>query len=230
MKAPRQPAIQTRKRLLDAAGEVFAERGYREATIAEICCRARVNIAAVNYHFRNKENLYVEAWRRLFLKSLEEHPPDGGVRPDAPAEERLHGHILALIKRIADLRNKEFHFVQREFASPTGLLEEVMKREVVPLRQRTEALVRELLGPDASNRDIQFCEMSIINQCINPMVIGRPGQRASNIRHPLIRELELFADHVVQFSIAGIRARRRSTESTQAAYSRKKPNDKLTTL
>jgi TetR/AcrR family transcriptional regulator, regulator of cefoperazone and chloramphenicol sensitivity len=229
MEAPRKPAIQTRKRLLDAAGEVFAERGYREATIAEICCRARVNIAAVNYHFRNKESLYTEAWRSLFLKSLKEHPPDGGVGPNAPAEERLHGHILALIRRIADVRNKEFHFVQREFANPTGLLEEVIKKEIVPLQQRTEALVRELLGPFASNRNVQFCEMSIISQCISPVVIGRPGQRRNNIRQPLIRDLEVYADHVVQFSIAGIRALRGSAESIQAAQSRKKQSQKLKT-
>ena len=55
-----------RSDLLKVACKVFADKGYRKATIAEICKRAGVNIAAVNYYFRSKERLYVEAWRAAF--------------------------------------------------------------------------------------------------------------------------------------------------------------------
>ena len=41
-------AAGTRRRLLEAAGEVFAEHGFRAATVQEICRRADANIAAVN--------------------------------------------------------------------------------------------------------------------------------------------------------------------------------------
>ena len=47
----------TRQRVLEAAGEVFAERGFRAATVREICQRAKANLAAVNYHFGDKERL-----------------------------------------------------------------------------------------------------------------------------------------------------------------------------
>ena len=222
MKIPREDAVKTQRNLLDAAGEVFAEKGYRDATIAEICGRAGTNVAAVNYHFGSKESLYIEAWRGAFLESLKAHPPDGGVRADAPPEERLRGHVIATIRRLSDKNNKEFWFVQREFASPTGLLEEVMREEIQPLRQRTESLVRELLGPKAAKRNVEFCEASIISQCVNPMVVGRQaGDKTPGKGGPLkIQNMEAYAEHVVIFSLAGLQAVRESIESKQMERSK----------
>ncbi len=65
MKVQRKGGVATRKRLLAAAGRVFKEKGYHGATIAEICRVAEANIAAVNYHFSDKETLYLEAMRLL---------------------------------------------------------------------------------------------------------------------------------------------------------------------
>lgn len=215
MKTSREDAARTRKSLLEAAVEVFAEKGYRDATIAEISGRGGTNIAAVNYHFGNKERLYVEAWRLAFHDSLKAHPPDGGLAENAPPEKRLRAHVEAMVRRMADRNNREFLFIQREFANPTGLLEEVMREEIHTLHKRTERLVRELLGPLASDRDVQFCEMSIISQCINPMVAGRrgAGRGAGKSRPPEIKDLEAYTDHVVKFSLAGIRAVRKCAEA-----------------
>ena len=47
--------------LLDAAGKVFAEKGYDRSTVREICSLAGVNVSAVNYYFGDKERLYIEA-------------------------------------------------------------------------------------------------------------------------------------------------------------------------
>lgn len=197
----------TRQRLLRAACDVFAEKGYREATIAEICERAGANIASVNYHFRDKATLYREAWRNAFIESLKAHPPDGGISPDAPPEDRLRGLIMALIKRISDKNNKEFPIVYRELANPTGLLKEVMEEEIRPIHEKMEGVVRELLGDEATEKEIEFSVISIVSQCITPMLAQRfkKETKEKKGRFPEIDDIDAYAEHVIKFSLAGIK-------------------------
>jgi AcrR family transcriptional regulator len=201
MKTPRECSKKTCKSLLAAAVDVFAGKGYRDATVAEICSLAKANIAAVNYHFRDKENLYREAWRYAFAESIKAHPPDAGVNDDSPPEERLRGQITALLQRISDRNNKEFLIVLKEMANPTGLLHEIMREMLLPLQKRMQATICELLGPGASDMQVQFCEVSIISQCVNPMVLKRKGDRNAP---PGIKNVKAYADHVVKFALAGI--------------------------
>jgi AcrR family transcriptional regulator len=217
MKTRRKGALKTAKSLLAAASEVFAEKGYRDATIAEICERAKANIAAVNYHFGDKETLYTEAWRHSFSESVKAHPPNGGVSDAAPPEERLRGQVTALLRRIADEDNREFFIVQKELANPTGLLNKVMRVELRPLHEKMETLVRELLGPHVSDKQVRFCEISIISQCINPMVVRKSHkERREDKDSPLgVDDIEAYSKHVVKFSLAGIRAIRKEVEKKQ---------------
>jgi AcrR family transcriptional regulator len=214
MNIQRKGAAKTPKSLLAAASVLFAEKGYRDATIAEICERAKANVAAVNYHFGDKETLYKESWRHSFFESVKAHPPDGGVTDDAPPEERLQGSVAALLCRIADEGNREFSIVQKELANPTGLLNEVMQKELRPLQERMESLIRELLGPRASDMQVRFSAISIVSQCINPVVArkGHKGKQEGKDGPPGIDDIEAYANHVVKFSLAGIRAIRDEAE------------------
>lgn len=108
---------------------------------------------------------------------------------------------MALLHRVNDKKNKEFLIVQKEIANPTGLLNESMREMLLPLQKRMQDSIRELIGQQASDMQIQFCEISIISQCINPMVL----RRGDDTDMPSgIKNLKAYADHVVQFSLAGI--------------------------
>lgn len=196
-----------KEKLLAVAGDVFIEKGFRDATVAEICARAGANISAVNYHFGSKEALYQEAWRHSFAESLKNYPLDGGVSDSASAEERLRGQLTSLVRRIADENNKDFFIAQMEMVNPTGLLQEVMQTELIPMRQKTLALVRELLGSEATEQQVHNCEISIISMCVHPMVMQRIARRTEDKGMPaIIEDVSAFADHVVRFALAGIDA------------------------
>jgi AcrR family transcriptional regulator len=116
---------ETRQRLLDAAGEVFAERGFRAATVRDICQRARANIAAVNYHFGDKERLYTAVLRYAFGCALEQYPPLLDLDGDASPEQRLRAFIRSFMLRCLGEGNPAWlgKLMAREMAEPTHALD-----------------------------------------------------------------------------------------------------------
>ncbi len=212
-------AFDTKEKLLRAAVEVFADKGYRDATVADICDRAGANLAAVNYHFHSKENLYVEAWRLAFDKALQAHPPDGGVPPESSVEDRLRGRIASLVKRIMDPDVLIFEIIHKELANPTGLLETVKEESIQPIKTQMNLLVREMLGPKASDMQVELGQMSIMSQCFHVMgrerhrkvISGQPGLLPKHFNFEY--NDEIMINHIFQFSLAGIREMRRQIES-----------------
>jgi TetR/AcrR family transcriptional regulator, regulator of cefoperazone and chloramphenicol sensitivity len=211
MRKQRADGQETRRNLLKSAGEVFAAQGFQEATIAEICRKASANIAAANYHFGNKETLYVECWRFAFEHSLRVYPPDGGVPENAPLEERLRGRILAIMRRVIDPQSHELDIVYKESANPTGLLSEVIPKALEPIFNGLAQIIRELLGTESDERQVRLCLMSIRAQCFGPLMNRRRRQKVDASLRPqpvdlVMEDVEMLADHVTCFSLAGIQA------------------------
>lgn len=208
---------ETRRNLLVAAGKIFACKGFRDTTIAEICQQAAANTAAISYHFGSKEALYVESWRYSFTQSLSLYPPDGGIPADASVEERLRGRILAIMRRIIDPQSHDLDIFHKEMANPTGLLAKAMQESVEKIFKGLTLLVGQLLGKEPHAQEVLFCAMSIRAQCFGPLLLARRRKADQGIPttgiEPLLDDVEQLADHVTRFSLAGIRAFR--THDTQ---------------
>ena len=200
----------TRQRLLAVACGLLAEKGYRQATVTEICRRADANIAAVSYHFGGKEKLYVAAWEHAHRQMLEAHPPDGGVPAEAPPAQRLEGRIRALVRRALDERDVAFRIGEHEMANPTGLLRQVVRAAIAPLRRDTAAVIAELLGPGAYERTVRLCSLSVIAP-IRGLMHRRRMRRHLGGKRRLIEDSEGgLVEHFTAFAFAGIdRIRRR---------------------
>ena len=53
-----RPAEYTRNLIIKAAVSLFAEKGFERSSVRDIVTKARVNQAAINYHFKGKDGLY----------------------------------------------------------------------------------------------------------------------------------------------------------------------------
>jgi len=204
---PERPGVATRDRLLDAAGGIFAERGFANATVREICQRAGANIAAVNYHFGDKRGLYgaVFAYAHDCAGGLEQLQTElATLRP----RDRLRRFIHGMLERQFDEGRPAWHgkLMARELLEPTGVLDQMVERGIRPKQQILSAIVRDLIGQDADPHVVRRCAAGIIGQCVF-LSHARPIlERLDPAMRYTKEEIAQFADHITRFSLRGLAA------------------------
>jgi AcrR family transcriptional regulator len=207
----------TRARLLDAAMRLFTERGFGKVTVRDITTAARANLAAVSYHFRDKAGLYEEVLA-LGLQSAqamnaEVMLPEEGHSP----EERLRYYVRQYLPRIirSDRRGGIYQLLKHEMSDPTPMARTYVRQAIMPRIELLIEIVREMLGETGTDASVQQCVMSIQAQCLfflpDPFkdLVAEGWQPTTDER---IREV---ADHIADFSLAGIRARALDRHATR---------------
>lgn len=201
-----RPRADCHDRILEAAGEIFADCGFRGATIRRICEHAGVNIAAINYYFGGKEKLYSEVLRHWSEYALKKYPLLLGLGEEAPAEEQLKAFVRSLLFRLLD-KGKPAWFgklMAREMTEPTRAFERLVKEIVRPRDRVLASIVKKIVGSPVTEEQIRLCCASIVGQCIyyyNARTIMTKLYRRDVSR---AGEIEQIADHIVQFSLRGL--------------------------
>lgn len=196
----------TRTRLLEEATRLFAERGYRATSVAEICRAAKANVAAVNYYFGGKEKLYDAAWRRAFEKAEALAPLDA-ASPGTSLEEQLFRFVLAILRRTFDDGAGGWFskLLYREMADPTIALERIADEVFEPQTKRLRRLLTKT-RPEADPEVVLRCIHSVIAQCAFYNFGRALRARVTGHDRPSPEEIEALARHVARFSAAGIEA------------------------
>jgi TetR/AcrR family transcriptional regulator, regulator of cefoperazone and chloramphenicol sensitivity len=212
--------LETRTRLLEAAGEIFAEQGFHDATIRDICERAGANVAAVNYHFQSKENLYTSVLRYAYDCMARKFPPTSGLTEDATPGDRLHAFVRAYLLRVFDEGKLAWFgkLISREMAHPTAALDDLVELAIRPQSQILGSIVRDI-APGLDEERTRLCMFSVIGQCLfyfhcRP-VIERLFPQFKDVKP----DIEKIAAHVTTLCQAGIEsvARDASREEKEAS-------------
>jgi TetR/AcrR family transcriptional regulator, regulator of cefoperazone and chloramphenicol sensitivity len=216
-KSPESP---TQERLLEAAGMIFAEHGFQNATVRDICQRAGANIAAINYHFGDKLGLYSAVLRYA-------HTCSGGPRTQADAESpeaSLRAYVHSFVARLLDEGRPAWHakLIAREMVEPTEVLDELVEASIRPNHDALMAIMSRLLGPAASPDIARRCVASVVGQCVfyhhcRPILV-----RLDPTRRFDAAEIERIAEHVVSFTLMGLKAYRVKGMGARAASQRKR--------
>lgn len=195
----------TRQRLLNSAGQIFAEKGFEAASVREICLRAEANIAGVHYHFGDKRQLYVEAVRVAQCAQSDEIPfPEWPA--DMPPTDRLRVFVGTMFERMLDSRRPKWHLqlMLRELAHPTEACEAIVKDYIRPMADKLRSILTDLLPPELDEMERWRMGFSIVGQILF-YYVNRPIVRL--LIGPEAYEqltVETLADHVTRFSLAAI--------------------------
>lgn len=196
----------TRERLIEAAGEMFAELGFHHTTVRQICERAGANIAAVNYHFRDKTGLYTEVVRQS-MRAAHLDAVRAAFDQNAPAEEIMRAVIKTRLESLRGLDLGDWHFriFAHELAKPTPAIDVVVNEAIRPLYLRMCKLIGSLLGLSPDHQKTRLCAQSIIGQILF-YAFARPViSRLSPDMKLTAARVDLIADHITEFSLAYLR-------------------------
>lgn len=91
---------QVRDRILAAAAEVFAEKGFHRATIADVVERSGLSVGAIYTHFKGKDSLFLESCDRLSGEGLAEL--SARLAPLTTTAERLRAAVAYYVESIDD--------------------------------------------------------------------------------------------------------------------------------
>lgn len=194
----------TRCRLIQAAGEIFAEHGFHKASVRQITEKAGVNVAAINYHFRDKAELYASCLRQCRAPDEETIAFD----PSAPPEVRLRAYVDRLVLRLLNPNRPRWHhlLMAREMAEPTAMLDQLVTEDIQPEVRELEATVNELTGGKLTRDRVMMQCFSVISQCLSYLTHRAIQERLYPKFKTKPPTPARIAEHVFAFSLAGIRA------------------------
>ena len=193
----------TKSRLLEGAGEEFAEKGFELARVRAICDRAGANLAAINYHFGDKEHLYVEVLREAHRCGLDQE--ERFDRRLSPAE-RLRTFIHHFLDRVLAMNHPEdwqHRLMLREMLSPTPFSEVLVREMIRPRFEFIKGLMREIC-PEADDRRLNALVFSVIGQCLHYKMARRVTERLIGDEGYRALDLDYLTDHITAFCLAAL--------------------------
>jgi AcrR family transcriptional regulator len=149
-----KPAHETRTRILDAAEELFMRHGFEGTSMRLLTSQARVNLAAVNYHFGSKDALIEAVFRRRLdpmnaerIAALERLEKSAGGATPAPGDV-IRAFLRASLVMIEDAKGGGRNFTRllgRAYSEPSKAIRSLIGKLYAPAMERYKAVFERAL-------------------------------------------------------------------------------------
>ncbi len=194
-----------KERILYEACKIFAKKGYKKTTVAEICKSAKVNIASVNYYFQSKDNLYKESFKYAYNLAEKQSPILSILDLSASPEEKLYIFINTIIKRNYSEKNEKYlqMFFLHEASEPTGIVQNLVNNIKAKYRKVLFDILKEIIN-DVNDENFPLIAYSIISQCL--FLRFNPIAKESMLKKYTSNDfIKILSEHIYKFSITAIK-------------------------
>lgn len=202
--------MSTKERIMEAAARIFGDQGFKAATIRSIAKAANVNVAAINYHFGDKERLYHIVLKDIFEKGFETFPSVSPLSPGQDPEKQLKRFIRDMFFRLSSQAGWEGtagkgRLIAREFIDPTNAFEEVVQIYIHPHRDALLTILAGICNTTPDDPRLKPCAVSILGQCVYYAFARSLIKKVIPECAPTPDNLEKLAQGVYLFSLGGIK-------------------------
>jgi AcrR family transcriptional regulator len=200
----------TKERILMAAAELFAENGFQATTHQMICSQADVNIASINYHFGNKESLYLKVWAYLFELGMQGYKDF--VNDDDSPEEQLRSFIKWRVNGVTSSGPRSYlpQILRREMNKPSPVFDQIQSLYLNEKRAWFFSLICKIVGHDLDARTVTMAAFCIHSPLVHLVEIK--GAMNTTLEGPIKTDLAKFwddpdalAESIYTFAIAGLK-------------------------
>ena len=204
-RSTRADGEQTRARILEAAGTLFAGAGYADTTSKTVAAAAGVDLASINYHYGSRSGLYqavlVEAHRRVV--NVDDLQQLLGSSP-APAD-MLRWFITRLVDTAQDQSSWHTRIFARELLAPSANLQALYEVDLQPKLAVVLQMFSAISGLPVGDPALLRCMISVAAPCMLLLVAGGggvPGPAQAVAGMPR----EVLVEHFHRFALAGLQA------------------------
>jgi AcrR family transcriptional regulator len=187
----RPGGAESRARIVEAAGQLFAARGFDGVSTRELARAAKINISAITYYFGGKSGLYravleqlIEDTAPLFepmVTGLEAGVAAAGTDRQALAE-LMAGFLSGLLNSIlSDPKIRwQMPLVLREFQQPSDGFRLLYENRIFPIHNVVSQIVGAAKGIDPNATETKLITATIVGQCMGfgfarPVIFARTG-------------------------------------------------------
>jgi AcrR family transcriptional regulator len=197
----------TRQKLLLAAIKAFARKGYRDATVRDICRQAgAANINAVNYYFGGKDGLYKAILDIMFAEITKRNDAAAQARKPRTPEQRLRDFIeayCAMLYGSGDAAEDIMTIFIAEMTRPSPYLDEMVRLHTRPQTEEFLDILRDILGVRTPRAVLRDCGASIMGQIAYYSYTWPLFSRVFP-DHPGMKKYHTqLSEHVYRFSLGG---------------------------
>ncbi len=202
-----RPSEFTRSSIMKAAVQLLADKGYQATSVRDIVAKARVNQAAINYHFKGKDGLYLELLKTAFEKLTEQAGFDPAKLKSLSREEALRSFVHQQLRPLLfrDELSLYIRIFAWEAAHPSKVFLKFMAKNTVTYLTAAIDIVQRFL-PAGSDRRVALCgAIWLMGQCSTfvrnrELFAQEPFKIAPDT--PFVDEL---ADLISRLALSGLR-------------------------
>ncbi len=195
----------TRERLVDAAGKIFASVGYDKASVREICRAANANISAVSYHFGDKAGLYESVVHHVMSDIIEDRKSFLSSVSESP-QEVLERFVAMHADRAEKTPHRKWFkgIIMHELDSPRCKLSLEFREMNKQIEQKLQNAVSQLLPKGTPAIGIALVTESLIAQCISFFKHQRFFDVHISSTQKRSALAQIIKKHILSFSMTGM--------------------------